>query len=321
MDRLEAMRLFVLVAELGSFGKAAQQSDLSPSVVTRQIARLEAHLGVKLLARSTRHVSLTSAGADYLTRCREILGLVRKSEAEIGAERTLPSGTIRISLPMSFGIARLAPLLNDFSRHYPRVSLDMHLTDRHVNLVEERVDVAIRVTRALDANDVARKLATSRSVVVVAPEYLARRGRPGHPTDLQGHECLTYTGAATGAKWQFIVNNQVRSVPVNGHIQANNGDVLMQAATRGLGIACLPEFIVGRALAAGELVEILSDYAMPQIGIYAVLPSNRHIPQRIRLLMDFVGKRLAMAEVVGTGPSSSMASERKPPAISLTARS
>jgi DNA-binding transcriptional LysR family regulator len=168
---------------------------------------------------------------------------------------------------------------------------------------------------------VARKLATSRSVVVVAPEYLARRGRPGHPTDLQGHECLTYTGAATGAKWQFIVNNQVRSVPVNGHIQANNGDVLMQAATRGLGIACLPEFIVGRALAAGELVEILSDYAMPQIGIYAVLPSNRHIPQRIRLLMDFVGKRLAMAEVVGTGPSSSMASEREPPAISLTARS
>ena len=143
MDRLEAMHLFVLVAELGSFGKAAEQSDLSPSVVTRQIARLEAHLGVKLLARSTRHVSLTSAGAEYLTKCREILGLVRKSEAEISAQRTLPSGTIRISLPMSFGIARLAPLLNDFSQHYPRVSLDMHLTDRHVNLVEEGVDVEI----------------------------------------------------------------------------------------------------------------------------------------------------------------------------------
>jgi DNA-binding transcriptional LysR family regulator len=312
MERLEAMRLFVLVSELGSFGKAAQQSDLSPSVVTRQIARLEAHLSVKLLARSTRHVSLTSAGADYLTRCRAILSLVQKSESEISRERTLPSGTIRISLPMSFGIARLAPLLNDFSQHYPRVSLDMHLTDRHVNLVEEGVDVAIRVTRALDANDVARKLACSRSVVVVAPEYLARRGRPGHPADLQSHECLTYTGAATGPKWQFVVNNQVCSVLVNGHIQANNGDVLMQAATRGLGIACLPEFIVGRPLASGELVEILSDYAMPQIGIYAILPSNRHIPQRIKLLMDFVSKRLAVTEVVGTASSSSRASEGEP---------
>ena len=304
MDRLEAMHLFVLVAELGSFGKAAEQSDLSPSAVTRQIARLEAHLGVKLLARSTRHVSLTSAGAEYLTKCREILGLVRKSEAEISAQRTLPSGTIRISLPMSFGIARLAPLLNDFSQHYPRVSLDMHLTDRHVNLVEEGVDVAIRVTRALDVNDVVRKLATSRSVVVVAPEYLARHGRPDHPTDLQSHECLMYSGATAGAKWQFMLNNQVCSVPVNGPIQANNGDVLMQAATRGLGIAHLPEFIVGDRLAAGELVEILADYAMPQLGIYAVLPSNRHIPQRIKLLMDFIGKRLATAEAQSTRTGS-----------------
>ena len=304
MDRLEAMHLFVLVAELGGFGKAAEQNDLSPSVVTRQIARLEAHLGVKLLARSTRHVSLTSAGAEYLTKCREILGLVRKSEAEISAQRTLPSGTIRISLPMSFGIARLAPLLNDFSQHYPRVSLDMHLTDRHVNLVEEGVDVAIRVTRALDVNDVVRKLATSRSVVVVAPEYLARHGRPDHPTDLQSHECLMYSGATAGAKWQFMVNNQVCSVPVNGPIQANNGDVLMQAATRGLGIAHLPEFIVGDRLAAGELVEILADYAMPQLGIYAVLPSNRHIPQRIKLLMDFIGKRLATAEAQSTRTGS-----------------
>lgn len=295
MDRLDAMRLFVLVAELGSFAKAADQSDLSPSAVTRQVARLEAHLGVKLIARTTRHVSLTSAGADHLKRCREILNLVHRSEAEISAERTLPSGTIRISLPMSFGIARLAPLLSDFSRNYPRVSLDMHLTDRHVNLVEEGIDLAIRVTRALEASNVARKLASSRSVVVAAPEYLARHGRPSRPADLQSHDCLTYTGASAGAKWQFVVNDQVQSVPVSGPIQANNGDVLMQAATRGLGIAYLPEFIVGRALESGKLVEMLREYAMAELGIYAVLPGNRHIPQRIRLLMDFVSQKLAMA--------------------------
>ena len=296
MDRLDAMRLFVRVAELGSFAKAADQSDLSPSAVTRQIARLEAHLGVKLIARTTRHVSLTSSGADYLKRCHEILNLVHRSESEISAERSLPSGTIRISLPMSFGIARLAPLLNDFSQSYPRVSLDMQLTDRHVNLAEEGVDLAIRVTRALDVRDVARKLATSRSVVVAAPQYLARHGRPRHPGDLRSHECLTYTGASAGAKWQFVVNDRVQSVLVSGPIQANNGDVLMQAATQGLGIAYLPEFIVGRLLVSGKLAEILSDYAMPELGIYAVLPSNRHIPQRIKLLMDFVSQKLAMVE-------------------------
>jgi DNA-binding transcriptional LysR family regulator len=297
MDRLEAMRLFVRVAELGSFGKAADQSDLAHSAVTRRVARLEAHLGVKLIARTTRRVSLTSAGAVYLKRCHEILNLIQASETEITEERASPRGNVRISLPMSFGIARMTPLLLDFSQDYPGVSLELDFTDRRVNLVEEGVDVAIRVARELDPNDVARKLASSRSVVVAAPEYLARHDRPTHPADLQGHECLTYTGATTGAKWQFVVSDRIQSVLVGGRIQANNGDVLMQAVTRGLGIAYLPEFIVGAHLETGQLVELLIDYAAPGLGIYAVLPGNRHIPQRIKLLVDFFGKRLAAAEV------------------------
>jgi DNA-binding transcriptional LysR family regulator len=299
MDRLEAMRLFVRVAELGSFGKVADQSDLARSVVTRQIAHLEAHLGVRLLARTTRRVSLTSAGAAYLRRCREILNLVKTSETEIAEERTSPRGSIRMSLPVSFGIVRMVPLLLDFLQDYPAVSLDMNFTDRRVELVEQGIDVAIRVARELDTNDVARKLAASRSVVVAAPGYLARYGHPAHPTDLQGHQCLTYTGASAGAKWQFIVNDRVQGVSVSGRILADNGDVLMQAAMRGLGIAYLPEFIVRDLLGAGKLVEILATYAMPGIGIYAVLPGNRHIPQRVRILLDFVSKKLATTEVSG----------------------
>jgi DNA-binding transcriptional LysR family regulator len=297
MDRLETMSLFMRVAELGSFSKAADQSGLAHSAVTRRIARLEAHLGVKLIARTTRRVSLTSAGAVYLKRCHEILDLVQESESEIAEERTSPRGDIRISLPMSFGIARMIPLLLDFSRDYPGVRLELDFTDRRVKLVEEGVDVAIRVARELDPHDVARKLASSRSAIVAAPEYLARHGRPTHPADLQGHECLTYTGATTGAKWQFLVSDRIQSVPVGGRIQANNGDALTQAVTRGLGIAYLPEFIVEAHLQTGQLVEILSDFATPGLGIYAVLSGNRHIPQRIRLLVDFLGKKLAAAEV------------------------
>ena len=301
MDRLEAMRLFVRVAELGNFGRAADQSELARSVVTRQIAHLEAHLGVRLLARTTRRVSLTPAGAAYLRRCREILNLVQTSETELAEERTSPRGNIRMSLPVSFGIARMVPLLLDFLQAHPAVSLDMGFTDRRVNLVEDGIDVAIRVARELHTNDVARKLAASRSVAVAAPVYLARYGHPADPTDLHGHQCLTYTGGArAGAKWQFMVNNRVQSVSVSGRILADNGDVLMQAVMRGLGIAYLPEFIVRDLLGAGKLVEILATYAMPGIGIYAVLPANRHIPQRVRILLDFVSKKLATTEVSGS---------------------
>jgi DNA-binding transcriptional LysR family regulator len=176
----------------------------------------------------------------------------------------------------------------------------MHLTDRRVKLVEEGIDVAIRVARELNTNDVARKVGASRSVLVAAPGYLARHGAPLHPSDLQDHECLTYTGANAGANWQFVVKGRVENVSVSGRIQADNGESLMQAVIRGLGIAYLPEFIVCDLLWTGKLVEILAIYSMPGIGIYAVLPGNRHIPQRVRILVEFVSKRLGAARVSGT---------------------
>jgi DNA-binding transcriptional LysR family regulator len=196
MDRLDAMKLFVRVAELGSFAAVAQQLGVARSVVTRQIAGLEAHLGVKLMARSTRRLALTSAGTAYLEKCRVILNLVEAAETDVAEERLTPRGNIRISLPLSFGLKRLAPLLLDFSQRYPEVALDMDYSDRRVKLIEEGIDLSIRITRRLDGGDVARKIGTGRMQVVASPEYLARHGRPQHPAELIHHECLGYTSAA-----------------------------------------------------------------------------------------------------------------------------
>jgi len=293
MDRLDAMQLFVRVAELGSFAGAAQQLGVARSVVTRQIAGLEAHLGVKLMARSTRRLTLTSAGTAYLEKCRVILNLVEAAEIGVAEERQTPRGNIRISLPLSFGLKRLAPLLLDFSQRYPEVALDMDYSDRRVNLIEEGIDLSIRVTRRLDAGDVARRIGTSRMLVLASPDYLSRHGQPAHPAELAHHVCLGYTNAGAATSWQFVVDGQLENFPIRSRINANNGDVLTEAAAQGLGIACQPDFIAGSFIAAGRVVEILVDYPGPELGIYAMLPSNRHIPYRVRVLMDFLAARLA----------------------------
>jgi len=292
-DRLDAMRLFLRVAELGSFSAVALQAGVARSVVTRQIAALETHLGVKLMARSTRRLALTSAGSAYLEKCRVILNLVEAAEADVAEERLIPRGNIRLSLPLSFGIRRLAPLLLDFSQRHPEVSLDMDYSDRRINLIEEGIDLAIRITRRLEPGDVARKIGAGRMLVVAAPEYLARHGRPQHPAELAHHECLGYTHAGNPMPWQFLVNGQPESFPVRSRINANNGDVLTEAATQGLGITLQPDFIVASYLDAGRVERILADFAIPELGIYAMLPSNRHVPHRVRVLMDTLAAALA----------------------------
>ena len=292
MDRLDAMRLFVRVAELGSFAAVAQQLDLARSVVTRQIAGLESHLGVKLMARSTRRLSLTSAGTAYLEKCRVILNLVEAAETDVAEERLAPRGNIRMSLPLSFGLKRLAPLLLDFSQRYPEVGLDMDYTDRRVKLIEEGLDLSLRITRKLDGGDVARRIGSSRLQVVASPDYLARHGRPQHPSELIHHECLGYTSGGQTQGWQFIVDGQPVTFPVRSRIQANNGDVLTEAAAQGLGITFQPDFILDSYLAGGRVETVLAGFPVAELGIYALLPSNRHVPHRVRVLRDFLAERL-----------------------------
>ena len=293
MDRLDAMKLFVRVAELGSFSAVAQQLGVARSVVTRQVAGLEAHLGVKLMARSTRRLSLTSAGTAYLEKCRVILNLVETAETDVAEERLTPRGNIRMSLPLSFGLKRLVPLLIDFSQRYPEVGLDMDYSDRRVKLIEEGMDLSIRITRRLDSGNVARKIGTGRMQVVASKSYLAQHGRPQHPAELIHHECLGYTSGGVAQNWEFKVDGQLQSIPVRSRINANNGDVLTEAAAQGLGITLQPDFIIEGFLADGRVEALLTDFPVAELGIYAMLPSNRHIPHRVRVLMDFLAAGLA----------------------------
>ena len=286
------MRLYIRVADHASIAAPAQHLAEARSVVTPQLPALEAHLGVKLMARSTRRLTLTSAGTAYLEKCRVILGLVDAAETDIAAERVAPRGPIRASLPLSFGFARLAPLLLDFAARYPEISLDMDFSDRRVNLIEEGMDLSIRITRRLEPGDVARRIGSGRLLVAAAPDYLARHGRPRQPADLAHHECLGYT-AAGSQRWSFTVDGQTEHVPVRSRISANNGEVLAEAAAQGMGIACQPDFILARFLDAGRLETLLEEFPVPELGIYAMLPGNRQIPHRVRVLLDFLVEGLA----------------------------
>ncbi|MEF8747341.1 MAG: LysR family transcriptional regulator [Candidatus Accumulibacter propinquus] len=291
MDRLVSMRIYLRVAELGSFAAVARQLDVARSVITRQVAALEAHLGVKLIARSTRSLMLTSAGSAYLERCREILNLVEAAEAGLADERQEPRGLIRLSVPLSFGLRHLSPLLMDFNVTYPDVVTEIDFTDRRVKLVDEGLDLAIRITRRLDPLDVARRIGSSRLQAIASPDYLRRHGEPKHPRELAEHECLIYLPAQHEG-WPFLVNGATEIFTVRGRMRANNGDALLDAAMRGLGITAQPTFISAAAIEAGWVRPILTDYPMPELGIYALLSGNRYVPQRVRVLVDYLAERI-----------------------------
>lgn len=292
MDRLDAMRSFTRVAELGSFAAVAQQLGVARSVVTRQVAALEAHLGTKLMLRSTRRLALTAAGTAYLEKCRVILNLVDAAETDVAAERAVARGHIRVGLPLSFGLKRLAPLLLEFAERHPQVSLEMDYTDRHVDLVEEGFDLAIRITARPGDDEIVRRLGSCRLVTVAAPGYLARHGQPRHPSELAAHECLAYTVEANRGAWSFNAGDAVVTVRVRSRLHANNGDVLVEAAARGLGISVQPDFIAEPYLADGRLQPILEAFEPPELGIYALLPGTRYLSHRVRLLIEFLAERL-----------------------------
>lgn len=291
MDRFAAMEIFVRVAETGSFTAAADQLNVARSVVTRQISALEAHLGAKLIARSTRRSALTAEGAVYLEKCREILNLVQAAEGGVASERQAPRGPIRVAVPMSFGQRHLMPLLGEFATQYPQVDFDLEFNDRRINLIEEGVDLAIRVTGEAEPTHVVRRLSVCRMAVLASPDYLARHGTPRHPADLIRHECLGYTPVMR-SRWPFVIHGERREFEVRGRLRANNGDALMDAAERGLGIVYQPTFLAGRSIREGRLQIVLADFHTPELNIYAVFPGHRHVPHRVRVLVDFLAERI-----------------------------
>ncbi len=291
MDRLGAMQIFVRVVETGSFTAAADQLDVARSVVTRQIAALEAHLGAKLIARSTRRLALTAAGALYLEKCREILNLVQAAEGDLAGERQAPRGPIRMAVPMSFGQRHLMPLMNEFAVRYPEVDIDLEFNDRRINLIEEGMDLAIRITGRTEPTHVLRRLSVCRMAVLGSPEYLARHGTPRHPAELVRHQCLGYTPIQR-SRWSFLIEGEAREFEVGGRLRANNGDALVDAAISGLGIVYQPTFIAGDAIRSGELQVILPDFPLPELAVYAVFPGHRHVSHRVRVLVDFLAEKI-----------------------------
>lgn len=292
MDKLDAMQTFVRVAEAGSFTAVADQLQVARSVVTRQIAALEKQLRVKLITRSTRSLTLTAAGAAYLEKCRVILNMVDAAEASLDEEEAVPRGRIRLGLPLSFGLQRLMPALLAFAKAQPHIELMMDFSDQRANLIEEGIDLSIRITADLQPGDIVRHLGDCRLLTLASPAYLSAHGQPLHPAQLRHHECLIYSMTMNAATWAYAEAGQVSAFAVRGRIRSNNGVALTQAAAEGLGITRQPDFIAEPFLARGEVVELLQDFAPPPLGIYAVLPSNRYIPHRVNVLIDHLAQSL-----------------------------
>jgi len=294
MDKLDAMQTFVRVAEAGSFIAVANQLQVARSVVTRQVAALEKHLGTQLITRNTRSLTLTAAGSAYLEKCRVILNMVDAAESSLGEEKAVPRGRIRLGLPLSYGLQALMPVLLDFADEQPFIELIMDLSDQRANLIEEGLDLSIRITADLQPGDIVRKLGQCRLLTLASPGYIAQHGQPRQPLDLRHHECLIYARDTATSTWAYRDGPQTVQVPVRGRIVANNGAALMEGASRGMGMACQPDFIAAPYLASGRVQAVLQDFEMPPLGIYAVLPSNRYIPHRVSVLIEH------LARVLGT---------------------
>jgi len=290
MDLFQAMRMFVKVAEAGSFSGAARALDTSNPSVTRHIADLEAYIGARLFNRSTRRLSLTEAGSNYLERCQQVLLDIDNAVLEAGMSAANPTGTLRMTVPMSFAVNHLGRILPEYMRRYPDVKLDISLSDRVVNLVDEGYDLGIRIGRIEDSSLIARKIAPARLILCAAPAYLEKYGTPRVPQDIerQQHTCLRYSYANSPDVWTFIKAGKTHSVKLSGSINANNGDILREAAVGGMGLIMQPSFIVGNDIRDKKLIHLLPDYVPPASMIQAVYASRQHLSAKVRTFVDYL---------------------------------
>lgn len=292
MDRLKAMRVFVEVAERGSLSHAADSLDMSRAMVSRYLAELEEWAGARLLHRTTRKLSLTSAGGEMLPRYRQMLALEDEMQAAVTAPEAAPRGILRLTCSVWLGQSYLARAVADYVKRYPATAVDMQLLNRSVNLVEEGIDLAIRITNDLDPNLIARKLGLCRSVVCASPAYLREHGTPQRAEQLALHNCLTYSYFGKSL-WAFSRDGQPVSVPVGGNVSANETAALLEAARQGVGITMQPLQAAAPWLDTGELVAVLDDYRPRDLGIYAVYASRRHMPATLRTMLDFLAESFA----------------------------
>ncbi len=287
--------MFSAVVDASSFVAAADSLGMSKAAVSRYVSELEQRLGVRLMHRTTRKLSLTPEGEVFLVRCRDILANIESSEAEISTRSVTASGLLKVSLPVSFGIRHLAPLWSEFLADHPQVTLDVQLADRVIDLVDEGFDLAVRIARLPDSSLISRQLASTRLVICAAPSYLKRRGTPAHPSELAQHDVLGYSLMAMGDQWQFTGPEGPVCVKVRPRMWTNNGDSCVAAALQGSGIQLQPTFLIDEELASGQLVEILPQFRSVELGIYAIYPSRKFVLPKVRAMVEFLANKLQRA--------------------------
>lgn len=292
MQRSDEMAVFVDVVREGGFSAAAKTLGITPSAVSKQVSRLEDRLNVRLLNRTTRQLSMTDEGEIYYQRATAILADIKEAEALVSDRQGTPGGTLRVTSSITFGRHQIVPLMPEFLNTYPEVRLQLSLADNIVDLVQEGIDVAIRVADLTDSSLVARRLAIDRRVVCAAPAYLEKYGIPQSPEALRDHNCLVITNIPSMRDWEFNFGSTTRKIHVEGRFETNSGVAVHEAALDGIGVAQLPAYLVAPDLREGRLVSFLSDRVAEGRTIYAVYPHSRHLSPKVRAFIDFLVDKL-----------------------------
>lgn len=290
------MAAFVRAVEKGGFSPAARELGLTPSAISKLVTRMESRLGVRLLNRTTRRLALTPEGEAFFHRAQRILADIEEAENEVARFRARPRGKLRVNVGTAFGYHQLVPALAEFLARYPEMAVELTITDRVVDLVEEGADMGIRSGHLADSSLVARKICDMERVICASPAYLERHGTPRRPEDLLGHNCLLFTGAPHLQRWPFRTDEGVREVAVTGTLSASNAEALVQLAVMGLGVIRLADVTVGDAIAKGRLVPVLADvHHVEPLPLHAVFPHGRHRSPRVAALVEFLLEKFSDA--------------------------
>jgi len=299
MSELEEMRVFVQLVEAGSATGAADRLGLATSAISRRMKALEARVGVSLMQRSTRRMHITEEGQLFYERCQRILADIDEALLTVSAGATEPQGILRLTAPLSFGLSHLGPLITEFMQRHPRITMDLDLSDRRVDLIQDGFDVAVRVGQLEDSSLIARRLSRVGHLVCCSPSFLAEHGPFHHPEQLQDLPALCYSNIGKSDRWRYRAKPEAAAAParsgevvLEARLQSSNGDVLRCAAAGGLGLICVPGFIVAPAIRSGELVPVLTQYQWFDMELYAVYPNTRHLSGRVRAFADFLVERL-----------------------------
>ena len=293
MDRLDAIRMFVRVVESGNFSAVAHEQGIGQPTVSKQIASLEAHLGAQLLMRTSRRLALTDAGRDFFESASKLIAELDAAESRIGRGLTSPSGRVRVSVAPSFGAQYIVPRLPEFFRRYPDVSVEILVSDRSANLIEDGIDVGIRNGKLSDSSLVARKIGSTPVVVVASSAYLEQRGEPTKPSDLEGHRCIVFSSQTGPRPWLFGAKNSAISYLPDGSFRTNDGEQIRAAVLNGIGVAQVPHWLCARDVEAGSVRRIMRRYEPSTLPINAVRPANRRLATKVSVFIDFLAETLA----------------------------